>query len=571
MMKVIALSIGLLVSVFSTATVAQNQSWIQIEARPTEAESLGRASDWASFLSDVNSFGLPSGWFAIVIGPYDEATARSELARLRNQGSIPQDSFLSDGVGFGRQIFGSTTAQLQLAPSDDPVAAPILPEETPQQSRASERQLTREQREEIQQALQWDGFYRSAIDASFGPGTRRAMEAWQTANGFEVTGVLSTAQRAQLVETFRAGVAALGLAVVEDREAGIEIALPSALVGFDRYDAPFAHYEPLSDSGVRVLLISQEGDQSTLAGLYDVMQTLEIVPPDGPRNRERRSFSITGANERVVSSTFAQVSRGTIKGFTLVWPAAGDQNQRERVLEAMRSSFRSTGGVIPESASVPISAELRRDLVSGLQVRRPVRARSGYYVDSSGRVLTSADAVQMCGRVAFGDDVTATVVVADDLSGLALLEPTTTLAPLNFAKFRSNLPRLQSEVSVAGYSYGGALTAPTLTFGRIADAVGLNGESGISRLALAAQDGDVGGPVFDQSGAVLGSLLPPQSGSEGRQLPPDVSFAAYGSNVLEFLANHGIAAETDDRPGVMAPEDLTILASDLTVLVTCWN
>ena len=38
-------------------------------------------------------------------------------------------------------------------------------------------------------------------------------------------------------------------------------------------------------SGVRVLLISQSGDQGTLFGLYDIMQTLEIVPMEGPRDR----------------------------------------------------------------------------------------------------------------------------------------------------------------------------------------------------------------------------------------------------------------------------------------------
>ena len=53
---------------------------------------------------------------------------------------------------------------------------------------------------EVQQALNWNGFYDAAIDADFGPGTRRAMEAWQRASGFEVTGVLSTAQRRGLIE-----------------------------------------------------------------------------------------------------------------------------------------------------------------------------------------------------------------------------------------------------------------------------------------------------------------------------------------------------------------------------------
>ena len=47
------------------------------------------------------------------------------------------------------------------------------------------------------------------------------------------------------------------------------------------YEAPFAHYD--GKDGAQVLLISQSGDGDTLFGLYDIMQTLEIVPPEGER------------------------------------------------------------------------------------------------------------------------------------------------------------------------------------------------------------------------------------------------------------------------------------------------
>ena len=56
---------------------------------------------------------------------------------------------------------------------------------------------------------------------------------------------------------------------------------------FDHYEPPFVHYGERGGSGVRVLLISQPGDQSTLFGLYDILQTLEIVPLDGERERGR--------------------------------------------------------------------------------------------------------------------------------------------------------------------------------------------------------------------------------------------------------------------------------------------
>jgi len=43
-------------------------------------------------------------------------------------------------------------------------------------------------------------FYNAAIDGSFGRGTRNSMAAWQEANGYEINGILTTAQRAELLK-----------------------------------------------------------------------------------------------------------------------------------------------------------------------------------------------------------------------------------------------------------------------------------------------------------------------------------------------------------------------------------
>ena len=83
----------------------------------------------------------------------------------------------------------------------------------------------------------------------------------------------------------------LGLERVVDRATGIALRLPTKVVDFARYAPPFAHFDPVGDLDARVLLISQSGDRTTLNGLYDVMQTLEIVPETGPRSLERDGFT----------------------------------------------------------------------------------------------------------------------------------------------------------------------------------------------------------------------------------------------------------------------------------------
>ena len=302
------------IAAFFTAALWGNmawaQVWVQIEARPNEASALERAADYAARLADVNGFRLNSGWYAVTLGPYSAADAQATLGQLRASRAIPADSFISDGANFGERFFGADTAAALAIQPAEPLP-PLQPgEETLAEARAAERNLTREDREAIQEALKWEGFYNSIIDASFGPGTRRAMADWQQAQRYEPTGVLTTMQRRDLVGGYRDAQAALNLTPVDDAQAGIEITLPAGLVAFSRYEPPFAHYEPTTDAGVRVLLISQSGDQNTMAALYDIMQTLEIVPLEGPRSLGQTEFTLTGANDRIVSHTFVRVVGG---------------------------------------------------------------------------------------------------------------------------------------------------------------------------------------------------------------------------------------------------------------------
>ena len=155
-------------------------------------------------------------------------------------------------------------------------------------------------------------------------------------------------------------------------------------------------------------------------------------------------------------------------------------------------------------------------------------------------------------------------------SGIAVLRPKETLAPITVAQFRKGDPRLQSEIAVAGYSFGGVLGAPTLTFGTLEELQGLRGEQGVTRLALAPLAGDAGGPVFDTAGAVVGMLLPKTVGS-AQQLPEDVSFAVVTPMVRDVLSKAGIVTATQSSNAALAPEDLTTQASGMTVLVSCWN
>ncbi|MBN9888463.1 serine protease [Salipiger abyssi] len=559
--------------------------YIQIEAQPSLTEAENALRGYAMSLEDVNGFSLGGGWYGIALGPYAPDEAGPMMRRLRSNGLIPRDSYLSAtseyrdqfwpvGAALGTQSAVPVPEQPAETLPDAPETAtvteapaePVIVEETPREARASEAALSRSEREMLQVALQWSGHYNAAIDGAFGRGTRAAMAAWQSSNGYETTGVLTTRQRAALLGQYNAVLEGLDMAPVSDTRAGISIEMPMGAVAFDHYEAPFAVYEPSGELAARVLLISQPGDRQTLGGLYEIMQTLEIVPLEGPRERRRDGFTLTGANDDIVSHTEATLRDGQIKGWTLIWPA-GDEERRSRVLGLMQTSFSTTGAVL-DPAEVSDEGQAV-DLVSGLQIRQPKATVSGFFVDAGGAVVTAADAVASCGRITLEDVYEATVAASDAALGVAVLRPETPLAPRAVAAFRGDTPRLKSEIAVAGYPFGGVLSAPTLTFGSLEDVKGLAGEAEIERLALAAQPGDAGGPVLDAGGAVLGMLLPkPES---DQTLPGDVAFAADAEALQAFLTRAGVDSRETQGEGAMAPEDLTATASDMTVKVSCWE
>ena len=626
-MRRVLLQIGLVAALATGgfAARAQDRAWIQVEAQPSLAEAEARARNWTTALGvepgEVQGFRLNSGWYAIVIGPFAPAEAAAQLSSLRNQRAIPGDSYITDGRPF-RETFwpeAGTAAEAVAAPqplvvdpqtgvvtdpnaqaaevvvpepAPEPVAEAPAPEPVPQvqptpevqaaaepapqpepdesaeDARRSEAALSEGDRKELQSALQWYGFYNSTIDGAFGRGTRASMAAWQEARGYDPTGVLTSRQRAEITGGHQADQREFGFETVTEAESGIELALPMAMVGFDHYEPPFVHFSERNGSGMRVILISTPGDEATLAGLYDTLQTLSIIPEGGARSRNGGKFTIDGASPALRSWAQAEVARGMVKGFIISAPA-DKAAQFDRILPIMQASFRPVGDRALDPGLAPMDDSARAGLMSGLEVRRPKLSRSGFFVDDKGTVLTTAEAVEQCGRITIDRLTGAKVVLADRGAGLAVLAPETAMAPRAFATFQTATDRPGSEIAVSGFSYEDRLPAPVLTFGTLAEATGLNGETGLKRLSVPVLAGDAGGPVLDGTGAVIGMLL--SRGAGARVLPEGVSFAAAVPGLTAKLAGAGITPASAAVEAPATPDALAHAASAMTVLVSCWE
>lgn len=593
------LSLMTSISVFAaTAAISQEVAYIQIEAQPTLNEAQFRAQAYAGALPQVNGFSLGSGWYAITLGPFDPDQAEALRREYLRTGQIPRDAYVTDGREYQDQYWpiGANTqpnaeppvtgeppapvvevtplddlpqtndAPVELAPEIVEAPEPVIIDETPYQARQSEALLSAEERNMLQVALKWAGFYEGRIDGAFGQGTRGSMAQWQAANDFEPTGILTTLQRAELLAQYNAVFDGLGFETVRDDKAGIQIDMPMGALRFDGYSPPFARYLPSGELAVQVHLISEPGDAATLGGLYEIMQTLQIIPLDGPRNLNRNGFTIEGANDEIVSYTEVSLQGGEIKGFTIVWPA-GDEGRRTRVQERIQASFTRIPGILSGALNLDVAQSL--DLVAGLEVRQPEFARSGMWADGSGQVVTLAAGLETCSSIMLESEHEATLAAVDPASGLALLRPLEALSPPAQALLQKSPPRLQTEIAVAGYSFGGQLGAPSVTFGTVENMEDLSGDTARMRLSAHTTEGDLGGPVLDMSGAVIGLLVPQTDNS--RSLPEDVRFALKEASLEAFLAAQGVTSAVTTDVGRMEAEDLRLAASDLTTLVECWK
>lgn len=565
---------------------AQDRVWVQIEAHPNLQTAEARVRAYSQLLDNVNGFRAVTGLYAVALGPYEPDTGRLVLQQLLGQGLIPRDSFLEEGDLYATQFFpvgtgvvggdatvaaveedvaGEEDAAVEETPAEP--AEVVVLDETPQEARQSEAQLTREERDQLQIALQWFGFYNGRIDGAFGPGTRGSMQAYQTDRGMEPSGILTTRQRAQLLGEYNGELAALGMRNVLDQRAGVQMDLPMAMVRFDSYNFPFAQYEELNDSGVRVMLISQPGDRATLFGLYEIMQTLDIVPLEGERERGSDNFLLTGQSADLRSHTEARLVGGAVKGFTLIWEPSADA-QMARVLPMMQASFAAVDGAL-DPASVPEGLDESIDMVSGLTVRSPDLVRTGFFLDAQGTVLTTTEVAGQCGQILIDNVYEATVAYRDDALGLVVLRPNQALAPLGFAQMADQPARLRADVAVAGYPFGGALSAASTSFGSLADLRGVNGEDTVQRLDVATADTEAGGPVLDVMGNVIGMILPGTVGD--RTLPREVTLALRADRLIDVLQGAGVGVTLAQANGAMNRENISREAADMTVRVSCWN
>ena len=562
--------------------------WIQVEARPDLKSAMNRIKVYRTKISNVVGFEIEGGWFGITLGPYKSHIADALLAEFKEKGLIPPDSFVARRVTYGSQFYTPRTSSPQLITEQSlnqaeiktttqvvtqiAIATKTATElelsdaEKLEITKISENALTFDEKKYLQRALAWANHYQGAIDGLYGPETRQAMLDWQIKNRYPHTGFMAPAERSLLLNKYTPVISKLNLVQISNLRAGITLLVPRGILGPAKYEAPFVRFEATDNSNTQIILISQAGDATRLKALFEVIQTLDIVPKGGILNLGEAGFSIETSNNELFTTGFAKLIDGKIKGAILVWPSE-DEARRLRLKAQIFDSFGSLGGVLPEAEFFETGL-LPKDLISGLKIRQPIFARSGVFLNAEGVVLTANRDLELCGSIELGFGTQAKVKAFN--SHLAVLTPMEKISPPGITSFQLGPLKAPRRITAGGYSFGGSLGAPTLTRGLLQELGDLSGNDKISRLQIDTLPGDAGGPIYDSGGNVIGILLPKSAETE-RQLPNNVNFSANWNLISSLLNEANISISlTEDKPH---PDliSLSDAAKNTIALITCWE
>jgi len=606
-----------LLTIAGTA-IAQSQVWIQVEAQNNIRDTKSRAQFYAAYLPGVRAFQTPTGWYAIVIGPFTEDDAGEQVSRLKSQNRIPGDSFIADGNNFGSQLWpisaenepgvitvvtseemdGSRGSDAEAETATDSAAGSDMDTDTSEPetetsnkdaeepatpdvveilpipdrdlsgTKRAESRWSRDLKKQYQTYLQWTGDYEAKIDGAYGRGTRAAIRSFQEREGYEPTGWLTTGQTMILAQRYRDMRARLGIELLTSEEAGLEMPYPARLVTRDRVEPPFIYYESQTDLPVRMVLISQEGGPEMMDSLYEIMETFDYVPAEGYRARQRNWFVLSGHDKNIVSYSYVRTDNGKVKGFSLIWPTAQDKVMRRFVQEMFEQFTVLDDFVLDDAVGYGDDPDEPTDLSKGLDIETPDYSATGFFVNDQGYLITNTANIVGCKRLTVADGVKVELVARNPGQEIALLKPVKGFSPAGFALFSDETPRDGNEVTVAGFSFPEVMEVATLNFGTIAeDPEALANEREL-RLSAFIEPGDYGGPVLDDRGAVIGMQLQKR---DLEDQPEYVNFALRAALLRDMLDRHSVAYSLTNAFDSADAVDIAFMAGDFTAKVSCWR
>jgi S1-C subfamily serine protease len=210
---------------------------------------------------------------------------------------------------------------------------------------------------------------------------------------------------------------------------------------------------------------------------------------------------------------------------------------------------------------------------------RPTRVRSqgsGFIIGKNGEVATDHHVIPNCHEIRLKDssgkfDVVSHVIADDKINDLAILSGGGFGARL---KLKPGDAAVGESIVTYGYPLGTLLSSGgNLTNGSVSGANGLEGSDKTFQISAPVQPGSSGGPVVDQSGAVVGIVVGQLNAvtlaAATGNFTQNVNFATHSRLLQALMDAKGIAYETAGPGGARTNMELADELQKATVKVEC--
>ena len=128
----------------------------------------------------------------------------------------------------------------------------------------------------------------------------------------------------------------------------------------------------------------------------------------------------------------------------------------------------------------------------------------------------------------------------------------------------------------AGFPLRGILASTlNVTTGNISALAGIGDDATEYQITAPVQPGNSGGPLFDESGNVVGVVVGKLNALNLAKwtgdIPQNVNFAIKSSIVQSFLEANGIQYSVAPSQMKLGPAETSQRASKFTIVVECWK
>jgi uncharacterized protein len=229
----------------------------------------------------------------------------------------------------------------------------------------------------------------------------------------------------------------------------------------------------------------------------------------------------------------------------------------------------------PQATPAPPIATTKPEPPPGLNMRS---SGTGFIINRQGEILTNYHVIDDCGALTsrHGDtEHHLTVVASDPPNDLALLKQDAEAH--TFATFRA-APRVRpgESVIVVGFPLRGLLALEAnVTTGAVSALAGVKNDARFLQVTAPVQSGNSGGPLFDQSGHVIGVVSSKLNALRIAEaigdMPQNVNFAIKASVAQTFLQGHAIDYHTAPSEQEQKSADVGEAARAFTLVVECWK